>query len=145
MFTSLFFIQLVSSLWMCSLIWVIQLVHYPLFLYIDDSKRIDFSKLHQRRISALVMPTMLLELLSLGGLLYLDSRHSVLWLAALFLAIIWASTVFLQVPQHKLLSSEINKEKARKSAAFLVKSNWLRTLGWSIKTCLIVWLFLNLL
>ncbi len=94
MFTSLFFIQLVSSLWMCSLIWVIQRVHYPLFLYIDDSKRIDFSKLHQRRISALVMPAMLLELLSLGGLLYLDSRHSILWLAALLLAIIWASTVF---------------------------------------------------
>lgn len=145
MFNQLFIIQLLSSLWMCSLIWVIQLVHYPSFLYLNPSKRIEFSKLHQFRISFLVMPAMLLELFSLGALLFLDTNHLLLWLAAILLAIIWISTVFLQVPQHKLLSTETCNQKTQQSAKFLVLSNWIRTLGWTIKTCLIVWLFLNFL
>ena len=56
---------LISSVWMMVLILFVQLVHYPLFVYVSDDKLKAFSKQHQFWISLLVMPAMLIEFFTL--------------------------------------------------------------------------------
>lgn len=63
------------------------------------------------------------------------------WCGAVLLALIWWSTVFLQVPQHTSLASGFNTL----THETLVRSNWLRTAAWSARGVLMLWLLTNML
>ena len=128
----LIWLQLFSSFWMLAVIWFVQLVHYPLFAHITFNDRIEYSKKHQQAISFIVMPAMLIELISL--LLMQHVFGQTLWyLLIICLVIIWGSTFLLQVPCHqRLLHNPTNQVIDR-----LVKTNWIRTLTWTVKTILI--------
>ena len=69
---SLLIAQLVSTLFMTGLIWCVQLVHYPLFARVGEGTFSAYEQDHQRRITWIVMPVMLVELAS-GVLLFSDS------------------------------------------------------------------------
>ena len=121
--------HVVSALFLCGLIWLIQLVHYPSFHYVEESKFVDFENFHTRRISYLVVPSMLIEL-GTGIWLCLQFRDDWLWWLNLFSIIgIWLSTICFSVPCHKILA----KGKDSKVIRFLVISNWPRTCLWSFK------------
>lgn len=45
-----FLINGATSIFLCGLIWVIQLVHYPSFHFVEDSRFIDFQAFHTQRI-----------------------------------------------------------------------------------------------
>ena len=45
------------------------------------------------------------------------------------LAVIHASTIFLQVPAHTTLSDHYDDDVARR----LVATNWIRTVGWTLR------------
>ena len=47
---------------MVGVIWVIQLVHYPSFHFINKKDYEQFQDFHMKRITYIVMPTMLIEL-----------------------------------------------------------------------------------
>ena len=51
---------------MTGLIWTIQLVHYPTFDHVADDHFADFAKFHASRISLIVLPAMIVELLQLS-------------------------------------------------------------------------------
>jgi len=53
------------------------------------------------------------------------------------LAIVHASTVFLQVPRHTILSDRFDAEVART----LVSTNWIRTAAWSARLLVAVFMF----
>ena len=129
----IFWVHVFCSLWMTSLIWVIQILHYPSFLFIDKNKNIAFSQFHQKRISLLVIPFMILELVSLVYLIIKFPLKIEYHVLGLLLGLIWISTFLLQVPCHHELSKGniivIDK---------LIKTNWIRTIAWSIKTSLVI-------
>jgi len=59
------------------------------------------------------------------------------WAGLGLLLIIWASTLLLQVPMHRKLGVGFDAEAWR----FLVRSNWVRTIAWSLRAALVtVWL-----
>ena len=131
-------LQVISAVFLCGLIWVIQLLHYPSFNYIEESKFAEFESFHTRKIAYLVMPAMLIEL---STAIYFCSQFNDdwLWWINLFAIVsIWLSTAFLSVPCHKLLA----RGKDRKVIDFLVVSNWPRTLIWSAKLVLL-WMIIN--
>ena len=57
-----FFFHLICSAIMVGVIWVIQLVHYPAFHFIDKDMYASFQKFHMNSISLIVVPVMVLEL-----------------------------------------------------------------------------------
>ncbi len=117
------------------LIWVVQLVHYPSFQFIDKVQFADFHAHHTRSISFIVLPLMLLEL---GFAAILVLQHAFQWnyLVPLILVLcIWASTFLIQVPDHNRLAD--GKDVA--IATRLVQTNWIRTILWTLKA---VWLWL---
>jgi hypothetical protein len=129
---------LLASTWgMVGLIWIIQLVHYPLFARIHDDFT-SYAKEHVKRISWVVIPLMLIEAICsvwlLGFWNSFDTRTKALFGSSLvILILVWASTFLIQVPCHERLMIERDEQTIQK----LVQTNWIRTLGWTARGLLI--------
>ncbi len=126
---------------MVGLIWFVQIVHYPLFDRVGGTGFAVYEKTHQRLTTWVVGPLMLLELATAAGLLVSALRSqsaSLPWAAAgaLLLAGIWATTFLLSVPQHQKLAQGFDA----RAHARLVTTNWLRTLGWTARGGIALWL-----
>lgn len=117
---------------MVGLIWFVQLVHYPLFAAVGSHGFAEYEQLHQRRTSLVVGPLMAAEGATAVWLAVAppDALSRLLPLLGLaVLGVIHASTVLLQVPQHAALSSGYDQA----GVVRLVRTNWVRTVGWSIR------------
>jgi len=135
-------IHLAATLFMTGLIWFVQIVHYPLFASVPSDSYSTYERLHQRLTTWVVAPAMLTELLSGAWIatFVADYRNDPLFgLAGAALIVIWLSTVLLQVPCHQLLAEKFSPQTHQK----LVRSNWIRTLGWSIRSVLLLALLLT--
>lgn len=125
-------LHLLATAAMVGLIWFVQLVHYPLFAAVGSDGFAEYEQMHQRRTSFVVGPLMAAE----GATalwLALAPPHGVarLWpvLGLAVLGVVHASTVLLQVPQHAALADGYDRVRVNR----LVRTNWVRTLGWSIR------------
>lgn len=122
---------------LAGLIWVIQVVHYPLFRFLDERQFAIAHKKHQMRISLLVIPTMTSELLLKLYRSYETHEFFSHWSLGLTL-LVWLSTFFLSVPRHQQL--ELNGYDLKTIDA-LVLTNWPRTFFWTLALALEVMLW----
>ncbi len=121
------------------LIWTIQVVHYPLFKEVGKESFIAYHGRHMRFITWVVGPLMLAEVGSAAVLLFLGENSLLFWVSLAGLALVWISTVFSQVPLHGKLVLGYDVELIYR----LVRGNWWRTLGWSIRAICLVFLLIN--
>lgn len=120
-------LELITTFALVSLIWVMQLLHYPFFSYVGEEAFTRAMLDHQRRISWIVVPLMLVELaLSIHGLIT-GSPCAQLCLA--LVTLIWISTAVVQVKLHR----ELTERKDPEVISRLVRSNWVRTVVWTMK------------
>jgi len=129
-------VHLVATAFMTGLIWYVQVVHYPLMVGWphDDFGRWEAS--HRERTATVVIPGMLLEGATGAWLWIRPPRRVSPWLfsaAAAALVGIWASTFFLQVPAHDMLTIGWDADVQSR----LVATNWIRTVLWSLRLVLI--------
>jgi hypothetical protein len=132
--------QAVASAAMCGLIWFVQIVHYPLFARIEGTASKAFADDHQARTARVVIPFMLAEGLTAAALAWAPPPGVPRWLTAaglLLVVAVWLSTALVQVPLHARLAREGH---AADTVAALVRSNWLRTLLWSLRAGLAAWM-----
>ena len=127
-------LQIFSCFFLCGLIWTIQVVHYPGFIF-NKEQFLDFHSFHSQRITWIVAPVMLLELLTAIGLLLQHSPSVALWGNLISIALIWLATLFVSVPYHSELSSGFSEVAIQK----LVITNWIRTTLWTLRSG--VWLY----
>ena len=125
-------IHLVATATMVGLIWFVQVVHYPLFAAVGSDGFAEYEQKHQQRTSLVVGPLMAAEGIT-GVWLALVPPPGVgrLWplIGLAVLAVVHASTVLLQVPQHTALAAGYDPARVNR----LVRTNWIRTAGWSIR------------
>ncbi|MBL7648752.1 MAG: hypothetical protein JNK74_21455 [Candidatus Hydrogenedentes bacterium] len=127
-----------STFALTGLIWTIQIAHYPAFRYIAGPKFIEFEAFHQRQISRVVVPLMLVELFTAAALLGWRPATLPVHFAitgGLLVAAIWACTFAVQVPLHNRLTQGYD----RAAIDALVNSNWIRTALWSLRAGLLLW------
>lgn len=130
-------LNLFSSFFLCGLIWTVQLVHYPLFSFLDPERFTEASAFHRQKISYIVVPVMLTELFTSIWLSLFSTSHMFIHISGLIaVLLIWSITFLLQVPLHAYLSDHYDKKLIQR----LVRSNWWRTLLWSVKSGLGIWL-----
>ncbi len=131
----LWLLHLASTLFMTGVIWFVQVVHYPLFSRVGSETFPMYESQHATLTTLVVFPAMMLELFSAGLLLLNEKEDWRLWAGAMLLGIIWISTMLIQVPKHNELSAGFN---AAVHAA-LVATNWIRTVAWSLRSVLVLW------
>lgn len=129
--------HLLCSLGMFGVIWIVQLVHYPLFDRVDKDDYVSFQQAHEARISFVVLPLMLGELLSGIALATAaaDEVRPIWWLGLLLIAVAWMATFLLSVPAHQTLGNGFDPVAHRR----LVSTNWIRTAAWSIHAILVLY------
>lgn len=162
----LFLCALGSTWFMTGVIWFVQVVHYPLFAKVGESAFSTYESLHTMRTGWVVAPMMILELGSTCLLLVekpsllmnpghslsshslhqgveLLSPHSslLIWLLVACTLGVWASTFFIQVPLHGQLLGGGDQQVIHR----LVASNWIRTVLWTVKSLLLLWIVWNIL
>ena len=130
--------HLASTLYMTGLIWFVQVVHYPLFARVGAERYEEYQLDHQRLTSLVVGPPMLVELAT--ALWLVAERPAFIpawsaWAGLALVAVIWASTALLQVPQHNALAGGFSA----RAHALLVGTNWLRTIAWTARAALVLW------
>ena len=119
---------------MTGVIWVIQIVHYQSFHFIEKELYTAFQKFHMNKISIIVIPIMLAELIT-GMMLFLDksSKSPFLIISFVILVLIWLITgVFFSKAHNELMTGYqelvVNQ---------LVVMNWIRTLLWTLRLLLL--------
>ncbi len=137
-----FILSSVSGFYMTGLIWFVQLVHYPCFRLQQPEGFKAFHRHHSVRTAWAVIPAMLIELGASAWLALFASWMSP-WNQIIFglVVLIWLSTFLIQVPLHGKLSGGYDTETIEK----LISTNWIRTLLWSLKAGLCIFLVTGLL
>jgi len=131
--------HIAATLFMVGLIWFVQIVHYPLFGSVGVDGFAAYEAAHTQRTTWVVGPPMLVEAGTAALLVWLRPANlngTLLWIGAALLAVIWLSTLLLQVPRHNLLSGGFDPTAYRA----LVATNWIRTAAWSVRGVLVLWL-----
>jgi hypothetical protein len=124
-----------ATWFMTGVIWLVQVVHYPLLRRVGLAETGSYIESHLRRVSLVVIPGMVLEaitavLLLFTGLAGLPSALPGVGLALVVL--IWLSTAMLQMPAHHRLLAGHNPAALER----LIRTNWIRTVLWSIRAVL---------
>ena len=135
---SVFIVHAAACLFMTGVIWFVQIVHYPLFFWVHDREFPTYSSAHRQRTAWVVAPVMFTELGSAVWLLVAGwswPMSELKWIMVGLLAVIWISTVRIQIPQHRELGRGFDGRLAR----LLVSFNWLRTVLWSARSLIIIW------
>jgi hypothetical protein len=116
------------SLALACVLWLVQLVIYPAFRFIDPR---EFSRWHYRYTGAVtwvVAPLIWLQTAGVVGRFLFLQSPDLLWAIECFHTILaWAVTVTVSVPLHSQLQRARNEKTMRK----LVVTNWVRTASWS--------------
>ncbi len=131
--------HLAATLFMVGVIWFVQVVHYPLFSRVGSERFVPYSEAHSRLTTYVVGPPMIIE--AATALLLVFSRPEGVSLATALIglalvAVVWLSTALLQVPRHTTLGSGFD----RRAWSGLVLSNWVRTVAWSARGVLVLWM-----
>jgi hypothetical protein len=121
------FVHAASVWFMAGVIWLVQCVLYPLFLYVDPQRFVAFHAQHVNRITYVVGPMMLIELCSAACLLWV--RPDALTITLLTLSVVcFALTAWVSVPLHTALSTGFDAALCHR----LIATNGLRTAAWTV-------------
>lgn len=135
----IFALHLLVTLLLTGVIWLVQLVHYPLFAQVGESSFTTYESLHRQAIGPLVAPLMLMEL-GTAALLLLWRPESIhpawFWVGLVLVIVIWLNTFFQAVPLHAKLDQGYNREIIQQ----LVNVNWIRTLAWTLRSGILMWM-----
>lgn len=134
-----FLLHYYCTVFMTGLIWTIQLVHYPSFGFVKEERYREFQHFHMRRITYIVGPLMILEVLTGALIMFKNYQNTPYVIAAILLALIWLNTAFLNVPIHNQLMSKGDEGLFKK----LVLSNWPRTILWTVRSLILTYIYLT--
>ena len=110
------------------LIWMVQLVIYPGFTYYSEAEVKKWHPIYTRKITSLVMPLMLAQLI-----LYLFSILNTPSVGVITIMVLitfnWVITFLVAIPHHIAMDKKQFTWSERKK---LININWYRTIAWSL-------------
>lgn len=121
-------LRLVVDFGLVVLIWIVQLIIYPSFLFYQKADLLRWHQTYTVRIGVIVMPLMLVQLgLTIFQLLQLQSTLNIVSLV--FVVFVWLITFLLFIPMHSQITAGHTQEDLLRR---LIKLNWSRTFLWTV-------------
>jgi hypothetical protein len=113
---------------MLVILWLVQLVIYPSFLTCDLTKLVEWHRAYTRRVAWVIIPVMLTQLPLVAWLTW--QQPDAANLGALgALSVCWILTFAVSVPLHRKIDAG---ETSARTVGRLIRTNWPRTLLWSV-------------
>lgn len=119
---------LITDVGLVVLIWIVQLIIYPGFLYYENSSLLDWHKKYTNRITVIVLPLMLSQAILHGIELKLHFSLVQLLICVLITSC-WIVTFLFAVPLHSRITEN---EHTTQAITSLIKVNWSRTILWTM-------------
>lgn len=133
-----------ATMAMVGIVWFAQIVHYPLFAKVNPGSFVRYQDFNLRRTVFIVIPLQMIEM-GTALLLIWKTPSGLLplqvWSNLMLIVLIWGSTAFLQVPQQYKLARGFDV----RGINFLIGTNWIRTIGWSLRCVIVLWMTLTLI
>jgi hypothetical protein len=130
--------QAFATLFMCGVIWMCQVAHYPLFSDIGDA--LPRYQARNVRLTTWVvgLPMIVEALCAVALLIWLpgDLPMWSVWLGFALVLVIWIATMAFSVPMHGRLGEGYSDAAHRR----LVHTNWIRTIAWTARGVLVLWM-----
>ena len=129
--------QVVGSVGMFGVIWMVQVVHYPLMRFVSGEQFARFETAHRVRISWVVGPLMAVEGVCVLAFLFAPPAGLPWWLpwaGAGAEAIAIGTTAFVSAPLHEKLNAHFDPATLNR----LVATNWIRTIAWTCRAGLAI-------
>jgi hypothetical protein len=133
---------------MTGVIWLVQVVNYPLYKYLDEEKFKDYQTDHIARITPVVGPIMIIELFTSLSLISFIPFEMIqakmlypLLINFVLVVLIWLATVSYSVPIHQNLKEGWDEKLYTK----LLATNWTRTIAWTLRSLILIYLSYQLL
>lgn len=139
-----FLAHVAATLTMVGVIWMVQIVHYPLFNLVGGETYIAYQSSHMARITWIVLPAMGVELVTAAWIAWQPPFGLPGWMTGTGLGLvllIWASTALAQAPIHAQLTQGFDAGLHDR----LVATNWVRTIAWTLRAGLVLWMLATLL
>mgnify|MGYP004388906083 FL=1 len=128
-------LHLISTSMMVAIIWIVQILHYPTFLFIDKERYTEFQQFHMNKISYIIVPLMVVELISgLSILFTIENIQFSFYVSLSLLILIWLITGLFFTKFH----SELSKKFSHNTILRLIRLNWIRTVFWTIRLALLL-------
>ncbi len=128
--------KLIPDVGLLVLIWLVQLVIYPSFKYYQSKDLKTWHNIYTRRITIVVLPLMLSQLVLSITLLVLSNWMIYHIVDAVLVALTWILTFVIFVPLHQNINNSLNQNE---SVHKLISYNWIRTLLWSLVVILSIY------
>ncbi|MGL4420939.1 MAG: hypothetical protein ACRCZF_09775 [Gemmataceae bacterium] len=125
------------TLFLVGLIWMVQVVHYPLFADVGIDQFQKYWRRHTQFITWLVAPTMLTEGITAALLFFVRPAGlspTLLTIAFVLVIVNGLSTALVQIPLHERLGQGFDTSILRR----LVLTNWIRTMAWTLRGLLLL-------
>jgi hypothetical protein len=121
------------SLALAAVLWLVQLVVYPAFLWIDPARFTVWHQGYTGAVTWVVAPLIFLQTTGVAGRLWLVERTGPLWFLEVGCTVLaWAVTVFVSIPIHGKLQGDLTAAVRLAAMQELVRTNWLRTAAWTV-------------
>ncbi len=134
-----FLLHVGATLYLVGVIWIVQILHYPLLEDVGAGGYAKYHKRHTSRITPVVAPAMIIELLTAIYFVFISYepiRNYYFWCGLALVLIIWISTFLVQVPLHEKLGARFDPDIQQR----LVRTNWIRTAAWTLRGALVLWM-----
>ena len=129
--------QAFATLFMTGLGWFVQVVHYPLFSRVGEAGFATYHERHSALTTQVVAIPMLVEIATAAWIAFAPPAgvpRTWVWLGLVLVGVVWASTAFLQIPEHAVLGGGYDPAAWRR----LVAGNWVRTIAWTLRSGLVL-------
>ncbi|MEI6254312.1 MAG: hypothetical protein WCP30_16065 [Mycobacteriaceae bacterium] len=129
--------QVVASVGMFGVIWIVQVVHYPLMRFVSGPRFARFETEHRLRISWVVGPLMAVEGVCVLAFLFAAPVGFIWWLpwaGAGAEAVAIGTTVLVSAPLHERLNAHFDPATLDR----LIATNWIRTVAWTARAGLAI-------
>jgi len=120
--------RLVLDVGLLVLIWMIQLIVYPSFLFYTAKELIAWHKMYTKAIALIVIPLMLGQLgITIYQVFLVQNTYTLT--SIVLVVFLWGITLLKFAPMHQQISDGNTHVQLLKK---LVQNNWIRTLIWTI-------------
>jgi hypothetical protein len=129
--------QVVGSVGMFGVIWMVQVVHYPLMRFVSGPEFTGFETEHRVRISWVVGPLMAVEGVCVLAFVFAPPPGLPWWLpwaGAIAEAVAIGTTVLVSAPLHERLNARFDPALLDR----LIATNWIRTVAWTVRAGLAI-------
>ena len=120
--------RLVLDVGLLVLIWMIQLIVYPSFLFYTVKELIAWHKMYTKAIALIVIPLMLGQLgIAIYHVFLVQNTYTLT--SIVLVVFLWGITLLKFAPLHQQISEGNTHLQVQKK---LVQMNWMRTIVWTI-------------